>query len=63
MKWRKEGPHLAVSDEGYRVGRYRVSEVDYYRPSFKGDFISAPCTDPKEAQATCDQHFTRCNRK
>ncbi len=59
MKWRKEGPHLAISDENYKVGRYRINGVDYYRPSFRGDFISSPLTDPKAAQATCDQHFAQ----
>lgn len=63
MRWRKEGPYLALSDEGYKVGRYRVGLVDYYRPSLQGSFISAPVSDPKEAQAVCDRHFKAAKSK
>lgn len=57
MRWRKEGPYLAVSDAGYKVGRYVIAGTSYYRPSVQGSFISAPVTDPKEAQAVCERHF------
>lgn len=45
MIWRKETPHLLVSDEGYKIGKYRAGEEIFYRPSLKGDFISRPFTD------------------
>ncbi len=63
MRWRKEGPYLALSDEGYKVASYRIAGVDYYRPSLHGSFISAPATDPKAAQVACDQHFKDAARK
>lgn len=63
MRWRKEGPYLALSDEGYKVARYRIAGVDHYRPSLQGSFISAPVSDPKEAQAACDQHFKTAKSK
>jgi len=63
MRWRKEGPWLAVSDEGYKVGKYRVGNVDQYRPSIQGSFISEPFTDPKQAQAACEQHFKTEKKK
>lgn len=63
MRWRKEGPYLAISDQGYKVGRYVVSGVDYYRPSLHGSFISAPLSDPKAAQAECERHSRQVGKK
>lgn len=37
MIWRRETPHLLVSDEGYKIGKYRAGEETFYRPSLKGD--------------------------
>ncbi|MBP3935096.1 MAG: hypothetical protein J6D44_14680 [Pseudomonas sp.] len=57
MIWRKETSHLYVSDQGYKIGMYRVSGETYYRPSLKGDFIARPFTDLDAAKAECDRHF------
>lgn len=57
MIWRKETPHLLVSDEGYKIGKYRVGDETFYRPSLKGDFIARPFTDLDAAKAECDRHF------
>lgn len=56
MKWKKEGPYLAISDAGYRVARFVTGDKVVYRPSIKTEFISYPVADPKEAQAICERH-------
>lgn len=63
MRWRKEGPYLAISDTGYKVARYRVNGVDFYRPSLHGSFICAPLTDPRAANAECDRHHKQSGHK
>lgn len=57
MNWWRETPHLMVSNEGYKIGRYKAGEQVFYRPSLKGDFISRPFTDLDAAKAECDRHF------
>ena len=57
MKWARETPHLLVSTEGYKIGRYRVAGVDYFRPSLLGSFICGPQTDLDAAKSECDKHF------
>jgi hypothetical protein len=57
MKWLRETAHLLVSDQGYKIGRFKVGEQVYYRTSLKGDFISGPFTDLDAAKAECDRHF------
>lgn len=57
MKWKKEGPYLAVSDTGHKVAKYVSGDQVQYRPSFSGEFISYPVSDPKEAQAICERHY------
>lgn len=56
MKWRKEGPYLAISDAGYKVAKFLSGDKVQYRPSIKGEFISYPVDNPKEAQAICERH-------
>ncbi len=63
MRWRKDGPHLAVSNEGYKVARYMVGANAVYRPSLHGSFICAPLADPKDAQAECERHFKASQNK
>lgn len=57
MKWRKEGPHLSISDEGYKVARFQAGNQVSYRPSLLGSFISEPKPTPAEAAKACDAHF------
>ncbi len=57
MIWSKETWHLYVSDEGYKIGKYRAGEETFYRPSLHGDFISRPFTDLDSAKDECDRHF------
>lgn len=57
MKWRKEGPYLAVSDAGYKVAKFLIGDRALYRPSLSGQFISQPVEDPKEAQAICERNY------
>lgn len=57
MKWRKESPYLAVSDAGYKVAKFVSGDRVQYRPSLKGQFISLPVEDPKEAQAICERNY------
>lgn len=56
MRWRKEGPYLAISDAGYKVAMFRVGAQTLYRPSLKGEFLVMPVSNPKEAQAVCENH-------
>lgn len=63
MRWHKEGWHVDVSDEGYKIAKFRIDRVEYYRPSLHGSFISAPCKEMKEAQAVCDRHFKAARSK
>ncbi|HXD09509.1 MAG TPA: hypothetical protein VN653_05560 [Anaerolineales bacterium] len=57
MKWARETPHMLTSNEGYKIGRYKVGDQVFYRPSRAGDFISRPFTDLDAAKAECDRHF------
>lgn len=57
MKWRKEGPYLAISDAGYKVAKFLIGDRALYRPSIKGEFISLPVDNPKEAQAICERNY------
>lgn len=57
MKWARETNHLLVSDEGYKIGRYKVAQEVFYRPSLRGDFISRPYADLDAAKAECERHF------
>lgn len=57
MKWSKETPHLLVSSEGYKIGRYKCGDKVFYRPSLHGDFICRPLESLDDAKAECDNHF------
>ena len=57
MKWARETAHLLISDEGYKIGRYKVGQQVYYRPSRGGDFISRPFEDLDAAKDECERHF------
>lgn len=59
MKWRKEGPHLSISDEGYKVARFKVGDKLSYRPSLLGSFISAPHDTPQSAAKACEDHHRK----
>lgn len=56
MNWKASGPHAIASDEGYKVARYRIDRVEYFRPSFKGSFIGAPLQDKEAAKRVCLNH-------
>lgn len=57
MKWRKESEHLAISDAGYKVAKFKVEWDTVYRASFRGQFIGPVKDDPKEAQQVCENHW------
>ncbi len=57
MKWSRETPHLLTSSEGYKIGRYKVGDKIFYRPSVRGDFICKPLDNIDEAKLSCDGHF------
>ncbi len=56
MNWKRVSPHFLAGDLGYKICRNKVVDDIYYRPSYRGSFISAPLRDLDAAKAACDQH-------
>ena len=59
MKWQKQSAHLAISDSrpSYKVARFVIDGHAQYRASVHGEFIGRVCSDPKDAQAICENHL------
>lgn len=57
MKWREEGPYLAISDKGYKVAKYMDGKWPIYRASIRGEFIGSPQENFKAAQQICENNL------
>jgi hypothetical protein len=56
MKWKAQGPHAVVSDEGYVVARFRAGTSEQFRPSLRGSFIGGAYKTVDEAKRICIDH-------
>lgn len=62
MKWRQEGPHVSVSDQGYKVSKSMVAGKPVFRPSKGGCFIGGVFDDSALASKVCEQHFKEAEK-
>ena len=57
MKWREENTCLAISDQGYRVARFKVGDQVIYRASIRGEFIGEPKGSFEECKQICENNL------